>query len=62
MMAKFKEMVQVRELRRNGESIGVIARKLDVSKSTVSYWCSDIGLSEEQIRKLAARGHQVLRR
>lgn len=55
-MAKFKEKIQARELRRNGESIGGIGRKLGVAKSTVSLWCSDIGLSEEQIRKLASRG------
>ena len=56
VVAKYKERIQARELRQAGESIGIIGRKLGVAKSTVSSWCSDISLSEEQIRKLASRG------
>lgn len=51
-MAKFEERIKARELRRNGESIRIIADKLGVSKSTVSLWCGDIELSEEQRKKL----------
>lgn len=52
IMAKFKERVQARELRRIGQSIRVIAKKLGVSRGTVSLWCEDIELTEEQRMKL----------
>jgi len=42
-------------LRKNGYSIGTIAKKLSVSKSTVSGWCRDIALSEKQILLIAER-------
>lgn len=51
-MAKFKERILARELRENGESIRVIAKKLGVSRGTVSLWCEDIELTEEQRNKL----------
>jgi hypothetical protein len=54
-MAKSAEKIRARELRRKGESIKVIARQLHVSKSTVSIWCLDIELSEEQIDILDRR-------
>lgn len=54
-MAKFKEMIKARELRHDGESIREIAKKLGISKSTVSRWCSDMSLTEEQILFLAKR-------
>lgn len=57
-MAKFKERIQARELRKGGESIRVIAKKLDISKSTVSKWCSDISLTEDQIRRLMERHNE----
>ena len=41
-------------LRRKGASIGVIADKLGVSKSTASLWCKDIALSKSQIDALHA--------
>lgn len=47
-MAKFKEKFLARKLRSRGESIKVIAKSINVSKSTVSRWCSDIFLSETQ--------------
>lgn len=52
VVAKFKERVQARELRRIGQSIRVIAKKLGVSRGTVSLWCADIELTEEQRAKL----------
>jgi hypothetical protein len=49
--------IQLREealaLRHRGHSISEIVKKLGASKSTVSYWCRDILLSERQIRFLA---------
>jgi len=42
-------------LRRNGQSINSIVRTLRVPKSTLSYWCRDIKLSPEQIKKLVKR-------
>ncbi len=51
-MAKSKQKIQARECRKNGESIKTIAKKLNVSSSTVSLWCRDIELTTEQIAKL----------
>lgn len=51
-MAKFKERLKARELRKDGISIKEISKKLGVAKSSVSIWCSDIKLSEKQIQKL----------
>src|SRR3989344_598254 len=44
---------KARALRLQGKSIGRIAQTLAVSKSTVSYWCRDIKLSDKQVRLLA---------
>src|SRR3990167_9023345 len=51
-MAKSKERLEARNLRRQGESIKVIANRLHVSPSSVSLWCRDIHLSLEQIKEL----------
>lgn len=51
-MAKSKEKLEARVLRRNGESIGLIAKKVGVSKSSVSLWCGDIVLTREQRERL----------
>lgn len=51
-MAKYKERIKALQMRRKGISIITIARKLDVSKSSVSHWCSDIILTDKQIEKL----------
>lgn len=51
-MAKAIEKAKAREMRRNGESVTEIARKLGVSSSTTSLWCRDIKLSQRQIRVL----------
>ena len=48
-------MLQARQLRKMGESIKVIAKKLSVSVSSVSVWCRDIELSKEQIESLKKR-------
>ncbi len=54
-MAKFKEKIQARKLRRGGESVKEIARKLNVSPASVSIWCRDIALSKNQIKELERR-------
>ena len=48
-------MLQARQLRKMGESIKVIAKKLSVSVSSVSVWCRDIELSKEQVENLKKR-------
>lgn len=51
-IAKFKEKILARKLRHRGKSIKTIAKLVNVSKSTVSRWCSDIFLSETQQENL----------
>ncbi|MAF20776.1 MAG: hypothetical protein CMI55_03795 [Parcubacteria group bacterium] len=51
-MAKFKEKIKARGLRQKGQSIKEIAKKLKVSKSSVSIWCRDIQLTRNQIALL----------
>jgi hypothetical protein len=46
---------RARLLRRSGESINDIVHTLKAKKSTVSYWCRDIRLSQTQIEKLAQK-------
>lgn len=48
LMAKFAQRLRARDLRRNGWSVGSIARELKVSKGTASLWCQDIFLTLEQ--------------
>lgn len=55
-MAKIKEKEQSVDLRKQGMSIGEIAKKLLVSKSTVSGWCKDIPLSNEAIERISKKG------
>jgi len=51
-MAKYIERNKARELRHKGNSIKTIAKKLRVSPASVSVWCNDIFLTNEQIQKL----------
>lgn len=51
-MAKSAQRIEARRLRRTGESIIVIAKKLGVAKSFVSHWCDDIFLTKQQRKKL----------
>lgn len=48
---------KARILRRAGLGIKTIARKLEVSSSTVSLWCRDIILSQKQYDTLMKRAH-----
>jgi len=56
-MAKSALRLQAREMRKEGLGIKTIAYQLHVSSSTVSLWCKDIQLSEQQIRTLEKRAH-----
>ena len=54
-MAKSKERLKARELRKLGESIKKIAKQLNVSVASVSSWCRDINLTKTQFNKLKER-------
>ena len=49
-----KETAQ--KMRQKGMSLGDITKSLQVSKSTASFWCKDIILTESAIRKIKAQG------
>jgi len=51
-MAKFKQRENARKLRKRGTSIKDIAKKLNVSRSSASVWCSDMSLTKYQKEKL----------
>ena len=54
-MAKFKQKIKARVLRKQGKSIKEIAKLLLVSPSSVSDWCTDIKLTIDQITELERR-------
>ncbi|MDP2910043.1 MAG: helix-turn-helix domain-containing protein [bacterium] len=54
-MAKTIEKNKAIELRKKGESIKEIAKKIGIAKSTVSLWCRDIKLTDKQINDLHQR-------
>jgi len=54
-MAKSKEKIKARKLRKKGESIKKIANLLHVSVSTASLWCRDVELTDKQIENLRRR-------
>jgi transposase-like protein len=54
-MAKSEEKLQALKLRRAGESIKEIAKKLGVSRSSASLWVRDIELTAEQREYLQTR-------
>lgn len=51
-MAKSKEKIEAIKLRNSGESIKSIAKKLSVSSGSVSVWCKDVTLTQDQLRTL----------
>jgi len=61
-MAKYEQRIRARIMRREGISIVVIARKLNVSKSAVSLWCRDILLSSKQIEQLKKQKGSIMGR
>lgn len=54
---KSEERKQARNLRRRGWSMNEIASKLDVAKSTVSYWVRDVNITPSQKQHLSQKGH-----
>ncbi|MDD5098128.1 MAG: hypothetical protein PHD31_00155 [Candidatus Pacebacteria bacterium] len=52
MKGKLDLKIKARELRKNGESIKEIKRKLRVSLSSVSVWVRDVELSKGQLKRL----------
>ena len=51
-MAKSKEKIEAIGLRASGKSIKFIAKRLSVSVGSVSVWCKDVTLTEDQLRTL----------
>ena len=56
-MAKSALRIRARALRRSGESVKGIAKRLCVSRSSACTWCKDIVLSVEQVARLVQREH-----
>lgn len=56
-MAKPKLKIKARRLRQKGLGIKTIANRIEVSSSTVSYWCKDIKLTLSQIKELERHAH-----
>lgn len=54
-MAKSAQKLQARILRKQGLSLGEIAKIVGVSKDSTSHWCRDIALTEKQIQALLWR-------
>jgi len=52
---KFKEKQEVLELRKQGLSLRDIARKVPVSRSTISRWAREIQLTKQQSKALISR-------
>jgi len=55
-MAKPRERINARKLRKQGKSIKWIAKQLLVSPGSVSWWCRDVKLTSEQISLLEKNG------
>lgn len=56
---KNEERKKAIELRTGGLAMGEIAKKLSVSKSSISYWVRDIKLTQKQLNSLNSKGYSV---
>lgn len=56
---KAKEKKIAIEMRKSGKSMNEIAKKLNIAKSSVSYWVRDVELTKEQRKKLSQKGFSV---
>ncbi len=56
---KINEKHKAIELRKQGISMGEIAKTLKVAKTSVSYWVRDIELTSKQKNKLNKNGHSI---
>src|SRR3989338_7370937 len=54
-VGKIREKDMARKLRQKGHSYREILSKVRVSKSTLSLWCRDIGLSHKQLKRLLCK-------
>lgn len=45
-----------KKMRKNGVSLGDLSKKFHITKSTLSFWCKDIVLSESAILKIKTKG------
>ncbi|KKL92712.1 hypothetical protein LCGC14_1881960 [marine sediment metagenome] len=61
-MAKSKLRLRARGLRKQGKSIREITKKIPSAKSSISRWCRDIELTQEQTRRLLANKESGIRR
>ncbi|MEX2090665.1 MAG: hypothetical protein WD989_00845 [Candidatus Paceibacterota bacterium] len=60
-MAKSDLKIKARKLRSSGKSVKDISKIIGVSQSTISLWCRDIKLTEQQLNKiLSEKGHLIL--
>ncbi len=60
-MAMFEKRIEARRLRNEGWSIRDIAQKVEIAKSTSSFWCRDIALTDEQVKRLVEKDKRGLR-
>lgn len=60
-MAKSKKRLEAIKLRRRGNSIKKIAKTIGVAQSSVSLWCRNIALTEEQQNLIVKNGLEGLR-
>ena len=51
-MAKSRQKIKARQLRKQGRSIKEIAKLLNISKGSASIWCRDIELTKRQTEAL----------
>ena len=56
---KFEEKKQAIALRKKGMAMGEIAKKINVSKSSVSCWVRDVKLTSSQKNTLNKNGHSI---
>jgi len=61
-MAKPEKKKEARKLRRKGESIKKIAKKLNISPASVHKWCQDIILTSVQRKKLDQKVFKALQK
>ena len=47
---------KAKNMRRDGMSLGDIAKSLGINKSTLSFWCKDIILTQSAIKKIETKG------
>lgn len=58
-MSKLHKKPEAIRMRKEGFNFLEIAKKLDVSKSTVANWCNEIGMSKQLMIRLEERSHDA---